>query len=123
AVVLAESDVAINQSGVEGRKVARAQISFAEQSIHRTCANRCQEHTFRVHPPIALLCTARADENWPWRSKCDQLVRINRQIVLGQRPVILKKLPCHPILLSARDVPDLLAIISRERLSTAAARR
>jgi hypothetical protein len=73
--VLAKSDVAIDERGVDRREFACAEILFAEKSVYRACSGRSQEHTFCVHPAIAFFCAARTDKHRSGRTQRDQLVR------------------------------------------------
>src|SRR5205823_6789689 len=61
---------------------------------------------------------------WSWCRQRDQLVRINRQIVLSQGPIVLQEIPCHPVILAGTgNIPNLLAEVAPVQLRTALARR
>jgi len=77
AAVLAKRDIAVDQRGLGGRKLCRAEIFLAQKSVHRTRADGGQKCALRVDPSIPLSRSA-TDENGSRRAHRYQLVRIHR---------------------------------------------
>ena len=77
AAVLAKRDIAVDERGLDRRKLSRAEIFLAQKSVHRTCANGGQKCALRVGPSVPLRRSA-TDENGSRRAHRYQLVRIHR---------------------------------------------
>ena len=97
------------------------QVLLAEQLVHRAGADAGQEHPLRIDPAPLDLLRAHADEHRPRGAHRDQLVRIHRQVVPGERPGVLQIVARHPVIFARRgDVLDQLAEVAAVELGAPA---
>ena len=88
AVMLSPRELAIEQTDIDGRHLRHAivllfaEILYAEQSEDRTRRNRGHVAALMIEPVcVALLEDAVADEHPARRDECDELMRIDGDVI------------------------------------------
>src|SRR5258708_7647459 len=123
SAMLAESDVAVSQSGFHGRKFSRPQVLLAQQFIDFARAHCAKKHTLGVDPAAFYLLRAAADEYRTRGAERDQFMGVDRQMVEGKLAGVFDKIPGHPMIFAGRgDVLDLLAKVAAPDLGPAGSR-
>src|ERR1035437_1815351 len=100
ATMLAERHVAIDQRGLDGRKLGGPHVLLAQQLVDGPGGGRGHEAALSVYPAVAV-GGAGADEYRARRAHGDQLVRIHRQIAPVQRTGVFEEVAGHPVVFAA----------------------
>ena len=93
----------------------RRELDLGAFGVNAYGADSGQEHTFSVNPSVSFI--AGTDKHRARRAQREQLVRIHRHLVPGQRPGVFEIVAGHPVVFArSGDVLHQFAIVAAVQL-------
>src|SRR5712691_524633 len=125
--MLTKTNVTIEERGVDGRKLFRTEILFAEERIDGPRGGRGKKAALRIHPRVVRLdgsvgigragTLAGAEEHGPRGAQRDELVRVHGQRVPPAR--VFEVVARHPVVETGGQIFDGLAELAAMQLGAA----